>query len=220
MTKKVPDMLGLDDFEDDDEPQQRVGARITANEEVLAEILRGVSIRWLQVVFKRDRATISKLIRGVRPLRVSKGGHAFYSVKEVAPYIVKAKMDIATYLENLDPDDLPERLRESYWKVQERSQKVRVAAGELWRTTDVIEVLGETFKGIKNAIMLWTDTVEEQVGLTDEQRAIIIALADSLQEEIHKTVIARASRSNQTRSQLAEIEPVTDDEDDSYYADL
>lgn len=180
-------------------------------DDALGDIMSGVSARWLQMVFGVERNTVSRALQGIKPIRMA-GHTAYYAVKDVAPYLVAPKMRIEEYLETISPDKLPEHLRETYWNVQAKSQKVRVAAGDLWRTEDVIEVLGEIFKHIKNTILLWTDTVEEQVGLSDDQRHIILRLSDDLQQEIYRTVVQRASESK-TRSQLKELDGEIEDED-------
>lgn len=208
MAKK--DLLGEIDLLGELEPEvkERVkprGKYHKATDEAAADALEGYPMRWFQVVFSVERKTVSKAVEGLRPVKITQNNIKYYHVKDVAARLVTPKMSREEYFEDLTPDELPEHLRETYWNVQAKSQRVREAAGELWRTTDVIEVLGETFKHIKNTIMLWCDTIEEQVGITDEQREIIIRLGDDLQNEIHKAVIERANISR-TRSQLRELD--------------
>ena len=74
----------------------------------------------------------------------------------------------------------------------------------MWRTDKVREVLGSTFQTIKFTIQLWADTVEREVELTEEQRQIIIRLADGLQKEIYDALLTQA-RENATGSQLSEM---------------
>jgi hypothetical protein len=174
--------------------------------EMLGDVMSGVTQRWFVAVFKVDNKTVARAIDGLKPVRISPAGVAYYAVRDVAPRLVKPEMPIEEYLATLKPEDLPEQLRESYWNVQAKSQKVRMLAGDLWRTSDVIEVIGEVFKHVKNTIQLWGDTIEEQTGaLTDEQRKVLQELTDSLQGEIHKTVVEHAKKTR-TRSQLKEIE--------------
>lgn len=179
----------------------------SANEnDTLGDVLSGVSQKWFMAVFKLDRKTVVRALDGIKPIRISNSGNAYYAVRDVVPRLVAPEMSIAEYIATLSPEQLPEQLRETYWNVQIKSQKVRIAAGDLWRTFEVIEVLGEVFKHVKNTIMLWPDTIEEQLGvMTLEQRHLLITLTDNLQKEIHTTVVEQA-KLHRTRSQLKEIE--------------
>lgn len=182
--------------------------RVSAENETLGDIMMGVSQKWFMVVFKVDRKTVVRAMDGIKPVRISTAGIAYYAVRDVAPRLIAPEMSIEEYIATLKPEDLPEQLRESYWNVQAKSQKVRMLAGDLWRTSDVIEVIGEVFKHVKNTIQLWADTIEEQTtALTDEQRKVFQALTDELQAELHKTVVEQA-KASRTRSQLKEIEDV------------
>lgn len=172
----------------------------------LGDVLSGVSQRWFMLVFKLDRKTVVRALEGIKPVRISNAGSAYYSVREVAPRLIAPEMSITEYIATLKPEDLPEQLRESYWNVQAKSQKVRAAAGELWLTSDVIEVLGEVFKHVKNTIQLWPDTIEEQAGsFTDEQRRVLVTLTDELQKDIYTTIVEQAKKSR-TKAQLKEID--------------
>ena len=207
----VKDLLGeidlLGEVDGDEMPSGKKGRGKyhKATDESATDALAGFPMRWFQLVFNAERRTVVKAVAGLRPVNITTSGTKLYAVKDVAERLVTPKMSIEDYLEDLDPNELPEHLRETYWNVQKKSQQVRIAAGELWQTTDVIEVLGETFKHIKNTIMLWVDTIEEQAGVTDEQRKILTQLGDDLQNDIHKAVIERAKTSS-TRSQLKELD--------------
>lgn len=186
------------------------GIHSSNENDTLGDVLSGVSQKWFMAVFKLDRRTVAKALDGIKPVRISNSGYAYYSVRDVVPRLIAPEMPIEEYLATLKPEQLPEQLRESYWNVQIKSQKVRLAAGDLWRTTDVIEVLGEVFKHVKNTVQLWGDTIEEQTSpMTPEQRQVLAALTDKLQQDIHDTVVEQASK-HRTRSQLKEIEADVD----------
>lgn len=205
------DLLG--DMADDDDtdvvivgdaPVHRGKYKKTADEQAI-DVLGGVPMRWFTLVMNIDLKYVKKAVEGIKPVAVRNSGVKLYSIREVMPRLIKPSVPMEEYLKNLDPEDLPEKLRETYWNVQKKSQHVRQVAGELWKTTDVIEVIGEVFKHIKNTIMMWTDTIEEQTDLTDEQRKIIVKLGNDLQQDIHNTVIRRAKKTS-TGSQLKEID--------------
>jgi hypothetical protein len=172
---------------------------------------RGVTVPWLVQAFGMPRARVVRLLEGCQPIGVARGGHQkVYDLREAAACLVKPKVNIKKYLAELDPKDLPENLKKEYWSARQTEQKVRMIAGDLWRSEDVLTVVGEIFKRIKDKSLLWVDTVEATHGITDEQRHTFIGLKNALLEEIDATVRALAS-GQMTPSQLAEFD---DDEDE------
>ncbi len=170
----------------------------------LHRVVGGVSVPWLMRAFRMGRGKVETALRECRPLGTHPNGGLIYDLAEAASYLVKPKHDLQALLKTITAKDLPEELREGFWSAKLKEQKFRVLAGELWPTPAVLEVFGETFQSIKSAVQLWTDTVEETVGVTDEQRDLLMKLSDMLLNEIRAKLVVQA-KSNATESQLAEL---------------
>lgn len=179
-----------------------------------ANIKQGVTVNWLASVFGKSNEWVRQRLVDCPP--VSQHGKSFrYDVKVAAEYLVDPKLDIETYLRQMKASDLPASLQKEIWDARLKRQKWEQQAGDLWHTQDVMAVLSSTFAIVKSTIQLWPDTVERQEGLTDEQRALLIHLGDTLQDEVYQGLLDAAKERN-TKASIADIEDetVSDDEDD------
>lgn len=170
-------------------------------------VKNGVTVAWLAAVFGKSTEWVRQ--RLVDCPKAGQNGRAFtYHVKEAAEYLVDPKLDIAEYLRNMKHSELPAALQKEIWDARLKRQKWEAAAGELWHTQDVMAVLSSTFALIKSTVQLWPDTVERQQGLTDEQRALLIRLGDTLQDEVYQGLLGAAKQ----RSTQASISDLDDEE--------
>lgn len=175
----------------------------------LHEVVRGVSVPFLMGVFRAGRPTVERAVANLRPVSTNNNGSLMYNLAEAAAYLVKPVHDMEDYLKKIDVKDLPDHLKDSVWSAKLKEQKWRANAGNLWPSESVLEVLGETFKTIKNEMQLWVDTIDETKGLSDDQRKLLGELVDSLQSQIHTALLVQA-KSGVTKSQLAELDDVSD----------
>jgi hypothetical protein len=188
-----------------------------------ADVQHGVTVGWLATVFGMDPVNVRRKLRDCAPIMKRKAGHV-YDLKAAAQYLVKPVFDVEQYLKGMKPSELPTHLQDAYWSAMRKRQQWEADAGMLWRTEAVVEVLGDVFQTIKFAMQLWPDTVERSMGLTPEQRAMMISMSDSLQAEIHKKLI-EMPRLKQTPSTLSEAPMIEaakteEDEDDAYASSL
>ena len=107
-------------------------------------------------------------------------------------------------------DDFPLKLRKEYWEAKKKEQDFLKEAKELWHTSDVIDAVTGIFLSVKLTVQLWPDTVERQIGLSNEQRELLVALGDSLLGSIHEEVLTRV-RDKSTPPALQELAEVEDD---------
>lgn len=168
----------------------------------LAEVYGGVSAAWLGHVFGMDKNTIKKKLAKCEVAGRNRGT-PLYRIKDAAAWLVPPKVDLMTYIKSLRPQDMPPQLNDAYWSAMGKRQKVLQEAGELWRTPDVLDVFGKAAIKIKSTVQLWTDEVDRVHGLSDEQRAMLIRMADGLLEDIHEIFIS-APRQGSTRSTITE----------------
>lgn len=171
----------------------------------LALVYGGVSAAWLGHVFGMDKNTVKKKLAKC-PVATMKKATPHYAIKEAAAYLIPPKVDLLSYIKSLRPQDLPPVLSDAYWAAQLKRQKWEVNAGELWHTDDVMEVLGDMAKMLKNTIQLWTDELDRIHGLNDQQRTSLTQMCDGLLNEIHDALVSAPLR----KSTLASVA----DEDD------
>ena len=170
---------------------------------MVEDMMRGVTVSWLAQVFGMDPKTVKAKLADCPPLHRRKAGYV-YHLPTACQFLVKPALSPEHYIKNMKPADLPPALQQTFWDAALKKQKFEENAGQLWRTEKVREVLGSTFQTIKFTMQLWADTLERQTGLTNEQRLLLVAMVDGLQEEIYKALVAQAAE-KKTGPQAAEV---------------
>jgi len=107
----------------------------------------------------------------------------------------------------LRPEDLPPKINSAFWDAQAKRQKVEEVAGDLWRTEDVRDVLGNLFQTIKFTVQLWGDQIERMHGLSPEQRQALTVATDQLQKDIFEQLVenARLRRTLPEKERLPDV---------------
>lgn len=136
------------------------------------EFFNGMTIPRLAQLFRLDRRTVTEKLRPVRPTG-DRRGVPTYHVVTAAPYLVEPIVDIAKYLAEVGPSDLPAALQAQYWNAQNSKLKYKENAADLWRTQQVMEVFVGAFRSLSQTLRLLADRVEARTDLTPEQRKII-----------------------------------------------
>jgi len=136
------------------------------------EFFNGMTVPRLAQLFRLDRRTVTEKLRPLRPTG-ERHGAPTYHVVDAAPYLVDPIVDIAKYLAEIGPGELPAPLQAQYWNAQNSKLKYKKQSGDLWRTQQVLEVLTGVFRSLTQSLRLLADRIEAQTGLTPEQRAII-----------------------------------------------
>lgn len=136
------------------------------------EFFSGMTVPRLAQLFRLDRRTVTEKLRPLRPTGDRRGAPT-YHVVDAAPYLVEPIIDIEKYLQNIGPGDLPAPLQAQYWNAQNGKLKYKEQAGDLWRTSQVLDVLTGVFRSLTQSLRLLADRVGAQTGITPQQRAII-----------------------------------------------
>jgi hypothetical protein len=186
------------------EPEEKVSFKT----EDVHQVTAGVSIPWLVKAFRMSRAKVEAALKDCPASGTHRNGGAYYDLPTAAAYLVTPKNNGAP--RKIEAKDLPLKLRDEYWSAKTRELKYRVLAGDLWPTASVLEVLGEAFKTIKMTTQLWTDTVEEQEGLTIPQRNLLVELADRLLDDMHQKLVEQA-KSSATESFVKDLDNETEE---------
>jgi hypothetical protein len=157
-----------------------------------AHIFRGAAISHLAAMFEMNPKTVRAKIEtaGVKPTG-TRGGYDTYKVKDVAPFLVKFAGDIEQYLRKMHPSDLPPLLQKEFWNGLRARQQYELAQGDLWRTADVIEHFGETFKVLRMNLLLLSDAVERETALSERQREIVKSRIDGALEQIRVSLVQK-----------------------------
>lgn len=172
----------------------------------------GVSVAWMMKAFRMGRGTIERKLVGCKPIGQGKHSTPLYDLPEAASYIVKPRADLTKYIESLKPEDMPEKLRESYWNAKLKQQRFEERAGHLWRTERVLGLFSETLQDIRSKLQIIPDRVDRDVGLTPEQVKSVSRVVDEVQDDIYSHILGLKNHSF-TPNQLGEDQE-DDDEDD------
>ena len=163
----------------------------------------GVSVAWLMKAFRLGRQTIERRLVGCAPIGRGKHSSPLYDLPEAASYIVVPKRAIADYLRDVKPEDLPENLREGVWNAKLKQQRFEEKAGDLWRTSRVIEVISEVLVDLRSRLSLIPDDAERTAGVTREQRQKIAQIVEDIQEGMYQYVL-ELEKNRFTPNQLGE----------------
>ena len=172
-----------------------LGAKLN-DDETRAIIYEGCSLSQLSTLFNIDNREIARKLHGVSPCG-ERMGYPIYKIADAAPFLVPPnKRDISEAIKRMGPRDLPPSLTKEYWVAQKARAEFEEDQRDLWRTADVIEVLGEVFKTSRMSILLMRDQVERQVELTDKQRDIIQSLIDEVLEGMANSLVKKFKDDN------------------------
>jgi len=175
----------------------------------LEHVMKGVSATWLAKMMRMDLAEVKRRLSVVTPMSGAKN-QAKYDLKTAMPHLVDPITDIEEYLKNLDPKDLPPKLSAAFWQGLKVRLQTMEQANQLWPTATVIEAFGEVFKIIRAQTALWVDTIEENKGITDEQRELLNTLIDALSQDILRGM-QKFAKERATRSEVVWLEEYADE---------
>jgi len=182
-----------------------VGVVGRADAAVVQALYQPVSITFLAEVLQRDRKLVTKRLANLAPIARHRGNTPLYDFRQALEYLVTPKMNAAEAIKKMGTDDLPTALQKDVWDAKLKAQKWAAQAGDLWKTEDVLEVLGETFQRLKTTTQLWIDQVSEAHSLSTEVRAELTTMVDALQHDLHRSLVEMPEK-RATLSQLGEIE--------------
>lgn len=140
---------------------------------------KGVSRNFLADYFHKATRTVDERTRPLKPVGF-RAKNPLFDLAAAAAVLVDPKIDIEEWVKSLRPNDLPTYLQSEFWKAQRNRQVFEEQAGALWRTERVQHVFVELAKTISQQIKLMADNVEQQTGLTQQQREIVQNMSDGL----------------------------------------
>jgi Mg2+ and Co2+ transporter CorA len=145
-------------------------------------------------------ATAKRRLAGVVPLRFGAQGSPIYAFAEAAPRLCKIEVSDQEFedrIKRMRPQDLPPMIHAVFWDGQNKKATWEKNAKNLWHTEDVVEVLGETFKIVRQTMQLWADDLRQEKRLTDDQALYLQQQVDALQDDIYHRLV-RMAKSRET----------------------
>lgn len=164
------------------------------DEETKGLIFEGASISQLGKLFGMDNRTVQSKITGIEPCG-RRAGHPIYAVKEAAPFLVETQLDIndieqvIAYVRKLNHTNLPKMLTKEFWAAMTAKQRFEENAGDLWRTDKVSEVFADLVKAVRIPLVLATDTIANEIEVSERQRTLLTHIIDGILEELSDAVV-------------------------------
>lgn len=135
-----------------------------------------------------------------------KGPTPLYDFKEAIRFCVDPPVGaIDQWIRSQSSTTLPPLLNKAYWDAMRSRQMVEERAKDLWRTEDVLDVLGRTALTIKDTAQLWIENLPGKASMTSEQYEALRREVAALLDDIHQRLVAMPA-ARQTRASVAEIE--------------
>lgn len=183
-------------------------ARLSKNDKV--GLTTGLTITALSRLFRMDKKTVGDLLVGLEPSGEVSGFPIYHIASAASRLVAPSDEQVTALIKKMNPSKLPVKLRKEFWDSALSRQKYEENAGDLWRTVDVQELLIDVFKTMRTQIMLFSDTVDREVNLTNAQRCLIQEMSDDLLQQVSKALIERKG--------LEKLKPVLDvyDEGETY----
>lgn len=153
--------------------------------------------------FRMGRTRVERKLRGCQPIGQGKHGTPLYDLPDAASFLVNPRVNVEEYIASINPDQLPEKLREAYWSAKLKRQRFEEKAGHLWRTEKVLTRFSEVLQLMRVKLQLIPDRAERASSLSVEQRGVITSIVDDVQDEIYKVLLDFAE-TGATPNQLGE----------------
>lgn len=128
-------------------------------------------------MFRTDAKTLPQRMRGVIPAG-KRDGYKVYNIREAASRLVEPGYEIEEYIKQMSPQELPPLLQKEFWNGQRARTAYEKEIGNLWPTEDVVALFAVLEQGMRQSVLLLTDDVEREEGLTTGQRKVFRRIMD------------------------------------------
>lgn len=181
---------------------------------------QGATIAELSVMFVMDTRDVRARLKEVPPSG-RRDGVEYWRLRLASPYLMpidEKNAPVVSRLLAMNSNSLPPVLRKEYWAGRKGELDVLAREGSLWDTKAVVDLASSTFKTIRISMMLLSDALERETGLTEAQRTMINERIDSLLNQLRDELINvfHHSRENTQGKAFAskQREPALVDDDD------
>lgn len=128
-------------------------------------------------MFRTDAKTLPQRLRGVVPAG-KRDGYRVYNIREAASRLVEPGYEIEEFIKQMSPQELPPLLQKEFWNGQRARTAYEKEIGNLWPTEDVVALIAVLEQGMRQTVLLITDDVEREEGLTTGQRKVFRRIMD------------------------------------------
>lgn len=148
--------------------------------DVTSEILATGEATMSQIaqMFETDAKTLPQRMKGIIPAG-KRNGYKVYKIREAAGRLVKPGYEIEEFIRQMSPQELPPLLNKEFWNGQRARAAFEKEMGNLWPTEDVVALFAVLENGIRQTMLLVTDDIEREEGLTDGQRKAFRRITDA-----------------------------------------
>lgn len=152
------------------------------------EVVDGVTAEWLARVFDVPvHKTRARLVQ-CSPCRVV-GTTRYYRLADVHNYVhPPTDRELDWFTRNIKPEQLPEKVRSSFWIAKIKRLAYLNAAGQVFSADAVRTLFVGVFKTLRTTVEMWVDTVAENAEMTTEQRTILDQCVAGLLRDMHVNV--------------------------------
>jgi hypothetical protein len=161
------------------------------------------------ILGKEPRRVVGLLSKCPVAGHVPSGRHAgqpMYDLKDAINFLAApSTAHISTWIKSQSPATLPPFINKAFWEAERVKMKVKYEAGELWHTTQVQRVFGETAKILNEAMKLWVERLPGVMTMTTEQYNSIQDQVDELRNEIYQCLVENPG-GQRVRSYAGDIE--------------
>lgn len=153
-----------------------------------ASIVNGIGITEAAKLFGVNRDLARERLSGLRPIRIT-GGMSYYAVKDVAEKLIDPPEGDVERILRMHPNSLPKMLSKEFWAGQRSRLDVLERQNDLWSTSAVVELASYIFKTTRMSLILISDALERETGLSHEQRAVVDRMVATCLNDLREKLV-------------------------------
>lgn len=193
-------------------PSLPISQRKNLDAESRALIYGGCSVNQLAEIFNMRVADVAHKLGGLDAVGVGRQGNPLYRISDAATRLVKIPVTpemMTAYMKRMNPKDLPPLLNKLFWDSMTARRKYEEFAGELWLSSDVLQVASEAFQSLRMSLLLVPDQLRDQTQITDTQIRMVQNVIDTALEAARERLVDHLRKPGGSRSRsAAEEEPL------------
>lgn len=166
--------------------------RTNLDDESRAIIFQGASVNQLGEIFSIRSVDVMRRLAGVTPVGHGRQGNPIYRIADAAPKLSKVIVSdevIVNYLRRLNPRELPPLLNKAFWEAMKVRAQYRELVGEMWLTTDVLQVASDVFQSIRMSLLLIPDRLRDETSITEAQVRLVQNVIDTALDNARERLI-------------------------------
>lgn len=128
-------------------------------------------------LFETDAKTLPQRMKGIIPAG-RRNGYKVYNIREAASRLVEPGYEIEEFIKQMSAQELPPLLNKEFWNGQRARAAFEKEMGNLWPTEEVVALFAVLEQGVRQTMLLITDDIEREEGLTTGQRKVFRRICD------------------------------------------